>query len=172
MRKLLNKPWFVAVMAVAALVFVARSVFSGGTRFGLGGTAETAVAGSEGEQSPEEASRANPFAVVRNLQLPAPMKDPFAIRIKEDPTIEKVAAPDAVDSVHLSAVWTQGEQTLVVINDRVCQNGDEIGRIKIDAVTRDGVWLAHWKGRDFVRVGGSFTLNTPAGKTQRVASSL
>lgn len=172
MRKLLNKPWFVAVMAVAALAFVARSAFSGGTRFGLGGAAEVAVAGNEVEQSPDEASHVNPFAVVRNLQLPGPMRDPFAFRIKEDPTIEKVAVPDAVDSLHLSAVWLQDGHTLVLINDRVCQNGDEIGRVKIDAVTREGVWLSHWKGRDFVRVGGNFTLNTPAGKTQRVASSL
>lgn len=159
-------------MAVAALAFVAHAVFSGGTRFGSGETAEVAATGADGEQSSEESNRANLFAVVRNLQLPAPMRDPFAIRIKEDPAIEKVPAPDAVDSVHLSAVWTQDGKTLVVINDRICQNGDEIGRIKIDAVTHDGVWLSHWKGRDFVRVGGNFTLNTPVGKTQRVASSL
>ena len=159
-------------MAVAALAFVAHSVFSGGTRFGLGGTTDPVAANAEGEQSPEEATHANVFAVVRNLQLPTSLRDPFAVHVKVDPTVEKVAVPDAVDSVHLSAVWTQDNQTLVVINDRICQKGDEIGRIKIDAVTRDGVWLAHWKGRDFVRVGGSFTLNTPAGKPQRVASSL
>ena len=172
MRKLLNKPWFVGLMSVAALAFVAHSVFSGGTRFGLGAVENSAVAGTEAEQSTDETGRTNIFAVVRNLQLPAPMKDPFAIRIKVDPTVEKVVLPDTVESVHLSAVWTQEGNTLVVINDRICEKGDEIGRIKIDAVTRDGVWLTHWKGRDFVRVGGSFTLNTPAGKTQRVASSL
>src|SRR3954462_13829676 len=114
MRKLLNKPWFVALAALVALAVVAPSVFWGGTRFGLGGGPDAAAAGAEGEPSTEEASRANLFAVVRNLQLPGPIRDPFAIRVKVDPTIEKTVVPDAVDSVHLSAVWTQDGQTLVV----------------------------------------------------------
>ncbi len=172
MRKLLNKPWFVAVVAVVALAFVARATFSGGTRFGLGGTAAAAPAGADSEQTPEEASRANLFEVVRNLQLPAPIKDPFAIHIKVDPAADKVEVPDAVESVHLSAIWSQGGKTLVLINDRIFQKGDEIGRLKIESANEDGVWLTHWKGRDFVRVGGNFTLNTPVRKSARATSTL
>lgn len=163
-------------MAIVALAFVIHSVFPNAHQFvGLGGAgAADGGATAEGDQNADESGKANVFAIVRNLQLPAPMRDPFAIRVKAavETAVEKVAVPDAVESVHLSAVWTQGGKTLVLINDRICENGDEIGRIKIDAVTREGVWLSHWKGRDFVRVGGSFTLNTPVAKNQRVASSL
>ncbi len=148
-------------MAVAALAFVAYSMFPGATRFGLGRVAGAAPAGAESEQTPEEANQTNLFAVVRNLQLPAPMKDPFAIRIKVDPAAEKVEIPDAVESVHLSAVWSQEGKTLVLINDRIFQKGDEIGRIKIESASEEGVWLSHWKGRDFLRVGDNFILNTP-----------
>ncbi|HEY4246101.1 MAG TPA: hypothetical protein VGM64_04540 [Lacunisphaera sp.] len=172
MRKLLNNPWFVAVMAIAALAFVARSMLSGGPRFGLSGTVGAAPAGADTGQTSEAESRANLFAVVRNLQLPAPIKDPFAIRIKVDPTAEKVEVPDAVESVHLSAVWSQDGKTLVLINDRIFQKGDEIGRIKIESASEEGVWITHWKGRNFVRVGGDFTLNTPMRKSARAASSL
>ncbi len=163
-------------MAIAALAFVAHAVFPNGHKFVLGaaGAGDAGAAAPEGDQSSEETGRANIFAIVRNLQLPAPMRDPFAVQVKEvaETAAEKAVIPDAVESVHLSAVWTQDGKTLVLINDKICENGDEIGRIKIDAVTREGVWLSHWKGRDFVRVGGSFTLNTPMGKNQRVASSL
>jgi hypothetical protein len=168
MRKLLNKPWFVAMMAVTALALVAYVYFSQGEKFGLI-PAESVSATAEA--TPDDSPRANMVALVRNLQLPAPIKDPFVIRVKAE-VAERPSDPDVVDTVHLSAIWTQDGQTLALINDRICQNGDEIGRLKIESATRDGVWITHWKGRDFISVGGNFTLNTPTSKLSTVAKSL
>jgi hypothetical protein len=168
MRKLLNNPWFVAVMAVTALALVAHGVFSHGEKLGLAGFDGT-VATAEAEVSADDAAQAG--SVVRNLQIPGPLRDPFAVRAKVE-TVEKISEPDFVDTLHLSAIWTQGGQTLVLLNDHICQGGDEIGRVKIESATQEGVWITHWKGRDFLSIGANFTLNTPASKVTRVAAAL
>ena len=102
-------------------------------------------------------------SVLKELSSTAAARDPFGVPAKaEAPAAAKPEQPDLVDTVHLSAIWTQGGETLVLINDTILSAGDDIGRIKVETATQDGVWLTHWKGRDFVALGGSFTLTTPA----------
>jgi len=172
MRKLLNNPWFVAVMAIAALALVVHVVFSNGEKFGLRGFANAGSDSSENVTAAEDGAQTTAWSVVKKIQVPVAGRDPFAIKVKAVEVVEKAPEPDAVDTVHLSAIWTQEGHTLVVINDRICQGGDEIGRLKIESATQDGVWLTHWKGRDFISIGGNFTLNTPAEKFRRAAGSL
>ena len=160
MRKLLNNPWFVAGMALAALILVARVVWSGGDAAGSGDAGSAVVAGTEAGAEPEGTARLSDAAILQALPIPRLVRDPFAVRARIV-AVEHPAEPDRVDSVHLSAIWTQDGQTLVVINDRICQGGDEIGRLKIESATREGVWLTHWRGRDFLSLGGDFTLKTP-----------
>jgi hypothetical protein len=171
MRKLLNKPWFVAVMAIAALACVASVVFPNGQRFGLSG-ASAADAPASDDAAVTDPSGATAWTVINKISIPSTGRDPFAAKIKATEVVEKAPEPDLVDSVHLSAIWTQDGHTLVVINDRICEGGDQIGHLKIESATQDGVWLSHWKGRDFISIGGNFTLNTPASKSLRTAGSL
>lgn len=170
MRKLLNKPWFVAVVAIAALALVVNVVFIPGSNLGLSGF-NSAAAPAAAEDPAGEAVHGNAWSEVGKISTPGPLRDPFAIKVKAE-VAEKAPEPDLVDSVHLSAIWTQDGHTLVVINDRICEGGDEIGHLKIESATQDGVWLSHWKGRNFVAIGGNFTLNTPANKFLRAVSSL
>lgn len=172
MRNLLNKPWFVAVMAVLAVALVAHTVFSHGDKLGLPGfTPSDVPAGADGLAG--VSTNQNAWAAVEHIALPAITRDPFALPAKAAATSEEMAAlPDLIDTVHLSAIWTQGGRTLAVINDRICQGGDAIGRLKIESASPDGVWLSHWRGRDFISVGGDFTLNTPADRFRRAAGSL
>lgn len=86
----------------------------------------------------------------------APGRDPFAAR----PRLS--LAPPVVDTAHLSALWTQNGETLALVNDRILRPGDAVGRMKIESATQDGVWVAHAQGRDFIALGGTFVLTTPA----------
>jgi hypothetical protein len=173
MRKLLNKPWIAAILAVAAIACVAMAVFSNGQKFGLPGPASPDASASASEDgTAADPSHTTAWGVVNKISIPSSDRDPFAIKVKATEIVEKAPEPDLVDSIHLSAIWTQEGRTLVLINDRICQDGDEIGRLKIASATPDGVWLTHWKGRDFISIGGNFTLNTPADKFRRAASSL
>ena len=102
-------------------------------------------------------------------------RDPFALRQIAETASAPIAesiAPPAVDTVHLTALWTQDGVTLMLINDRICQAGDEIGRLKIESATQDGVWLSHWNGRSFLALGDAFTLTTPARSATVAVSSL
>jgi peptidyl-prolyl cis-trans isomerase A (cyclophilin A) len=42
--------------------------------------------------------------------------------------------------------------------------------VTIESATQDGVWVAHWKGRDFLALGTDFTLVTPGRAPMRAAS--
>lgn len=172
MRKLLNKPWFVAVMAIVAISLVAHTVLSRGEESGFAGASDSAAVAAEETAVVDETVKLPASRVVQSLPAAGPVRDPFAARAKTETTVETQALPDLVEKVHLSAIWTQEGHTLVLINDRICQGGDEIGRFKIESATADGVWISHWKGRDFLAIGGNFTLSTPASRFSSTVSSL
>jgi len=171
MRKLLNNPWFVAVMALAALALVAHTVFSRDEESGFAGS-DVAVAEAEETVVTEETLKVPARQVVQSLPATSLVRDPFAMREKTEAVAQTEALPDVVDKVHLSAIWTQDGHTLVLINDHICQGGDEIGRVKIESATAEGVWISHWKGRDFLAIGGNFVLSTPASRFSPTVSSL
>lgn len=174
MKKLLNKPWFVAVLALGAVAFVGNAVFEATRKpaYGVGvpASAETAAA-VEGETVAEGQTVRLPVNdALKALVIPkAALRDPFAPRPREEvaSAVEIPVVPDVVETVHLSALWTQGGATYTLINDRICGVGDKIGRLQIESATQEGVWVSHWKGRDFITLGGDFVLRTPA-----VASTL
>ncbi len=179
MRKLLNKPWFVVSLALAALALVANSVISGmrGPRYGQAAAAAPVATAAPSDEPAADSTAAAALPAgeaLKALSIPSRLRDPFAPRVAALPTaaIAKVDLPDSVDSLHLSALWTQNGVTLALINDRVCQSGDEVGRIKIESATPDGIWVSHWKGRDFVALGQDFVLKTPAAKPVTVTSAL
>ena len=161
MRKLLNNPWFVTAMVLLAIALAWSSLRepsnSATQSSAVAETSEAVVdqplpGGNKPGSSPKEA--------LRQLSLPKTPRDPFANRNVQAATI--VEAPDLVDSAHLTGIWSQNGSTLLIINERVCQVGDTIGRLTIESATQDGVWLTHWKGRDFLSVGKIFVLKTPA----------
>ena len=170
MRKLLNKPWFVGLVALGALLLVVHSIFPEVLKPGSGGVGAE-IPTEEGSTTANAAESLAAGTAVKSLSVPSHVRDPFSVRAKTE-TISETPEPDLVDTVHLSAIWTQDGQTLVLINNRICQGGEEIGRFKIESATPEGVWLTHWNGRDFLAVGGKFTLNTPAKRILSAAASL
>ena len=171
MRKLLNKPWFAVLLAVAAIALVANALIPRGDNAGtgvFGGSDPTPAA----DAAASELIPTTTAAVLKALPIPRLVRDPFALRPVKVEVAEKEHEPDLLDTIHLSAIWSQDGQTLLLINDQICQGGDQVGRIKIESATQDGVWLSHWRGRDFISIGGNFTLNTPAAQLPAVANSL
>ena len=168
MRKLLNNPKVVAVLALGALGTVGFTVWSEmkppaprSARVAQVASTEEASAVPDSSPSLGEADGVglNSLAAL----VAKPKRDPFAVRrMSETVTEAEAELPDTEETVQLSAVWTQEGAQLVLLNGRICRVGETVGRLSIDRITREGVWLKHWKGSDFVKVGSRFVLKTPA----------
>ena len=175
MRKLLNNPWFVGAMALVALGVVVNSVWPSKPRYAQ--AAADAADGAVTETGSTDTGDAHSLSIpdaLKALAVSSPVRDPFAGTAVAEKTgaAEKVELPDAVDTVHLSAVWIQQGNNLALINDRIVAAGEEIGRLKIESASSEGVWVTHWKGRNFISVGGDFSLSTPATQPLTSTSSL
>lgn len=168
MRKLLNKPWFVIAMSLLAVVLAWSSLRP--TESSSSG--QTAAISTEPVDTAADQplpggipASATPAEVLKHLIVTKAPRDPFASRNVQSatPTAEPVEQlPDLLDTVRLTGVWTQNGATLLLINDRIAKIGETIGRLKIESASQDGIWLTHWRGRDFLEVGKSFVLKTPA----------
>jgi hypothetical protein len=180
MRKLLNKPWFVAVLAVGAVVLCIWSLRDqlGGTRRRAPRPADVTVPRpaiaateeAEGTSAADDAVRPPIDAVLEAIVYPEKIPDPFArgettiVAGQEEPE-SGPPPPDERETVRLSGVWTQGAARLAVLNNRIVQSGDRIGRLTVDEIQVDGIWVSHWRGRDYVPFGDEFTLVTPGSAT-------
>ncbi|HWA24604.1 MAG TPA: hypothetical protein VG734_02940 [Lacunisphaera sp.] len=167
MRKLLNNPWIVTALAVVAVACAARSLWPARPE-GVAPTIPAAANPTE-TQAPDAlpataATAALSSDDLTNLTGTAVRRDPFApaSRTASVATATEKANPDFVETVHLSALWAQDGVTYAVMNGNIVRPGDEIGRLKIESASADGVWLVHWKGRDHLALGDEFTLHTPA----------
>jgi len=178
MKKLLNNPWIVGALALGAVAFVAHSLIptdgSSGVVAVVEDAAEPELAG--GDSSGTAMGAGSVRDAIKELSgNPAATRDPFSSRAKAVTTsaspAEKAPAPDVVETVRLTALWTQDGGTYALINDRICRVGDKLGRITLETATQDGVWVTHWKGRDFIALGAAFTLTTPALKAAALSLS-
>ena len=171
MKKLLNNPWVVGALALAALALVGMSLLP------KRASNEAQVYSTEGSASAELADHGSELgeggatdvsAALKELAIAGTPRDPFSSRTKAAliaPFDEQTPVPDSVDTLRLSAIWVQGATTFVLINGSIRQVGDEFSRFKIESTSRDGVWVTHWKGRDFLSLGVDFTLTTPSVRT-------
>jgi len=161
MRKLLNKPWFVALLAIAAIAAVWTSVAPATRPARIAASAEPLATT---EPAAEENTALPSHEAMQPLPVTKASRDPFAVSQVAQPTqsVEvKPEEPDLVDTVRLSCLWTQNGATLMLINDRIHNTGDTIGHLTIESASPQGVWLAHTKGRAFLEIGKTFVLKTP-----------
>jgi len=175
MRKLLNNPWLVGAIAVIALGFVIHSILPSKPHYSQVASETADGTPTEGNGDVADASTISIPNALKALAISSPLRDPFALTASVEKTaaVEKEAPPaDSVDSVHLSAVWIQKDSNLALVNGRIVGPGEEFGRLKIESATSEGIWITHWKGRNFVSVGGDFSLSTPATQPSTSTSSL
>lgn len=176
MRKLLNQPWFAAVLAAVALAFVGYTVLANRTATVsyAAPEADTGIVAEDGTVIANPTGSQAIFAAFKDLSVSGPPRNPFLARIKPAATganLERPQQPDESESVNVGAVWIQAGSSFALVNGRIVRAGERVGRVEIESVNRDGIWLTHWKGRDFVPVGGGFTLTTPARQAAALAGS-
>jgi hypothetical protein len=178
MRKFLSNPWIVGALALAAVAFVGGSIYKQ-MKPAYPVVVDEASAGASGEDTVDssfiEAAGSDGIeadelpATLREALLaivPAPeIPDPFEARSWQIIRLEVVPVerpPDIVETIRLGAIWSQGDVLLVLVNGRIQQTGDSLGRMTIDAASLDGIWISHRQGRDFLPLGATYTLTTPA----------
>jgi hypothetical protein len=175
MKKLLNNPWFVGVLALAAVVFVARSLIPARAGVSASVSADSGEVAPSEQVTPAVSGSGGIQEALKEVLLTPNARDPFSPRAKAaaiaQAVVEKAPPPDIVETIRLTALWTQDGTTYALINDRIHCVGDRVGSLTVDTATQDGVWVTHWKGRDFLTLGGSFTLTTPALKAAALTLS-
>ena len=178
MKKLLNNPWIAGALALIAVIFVAHSLIPASGDSGAAVAVEEPVDISQSsDETPVEGQKVESIReALKGLPgLGTSLRDPFSPRAKAGPLIaapaEKAPLPDIVETIRLTALWTQDGATYALINDSICRVGDKIGRLLLESATQEGVWVTHWKGRDFIGLGASFTLITPALKAATLSLS-
>lgn len=172
MRKLLNKPWFVAIMAVAAIAFVANAVMNQSRKpqyTAYDGTYDDSEYADDYDESGDTSLNKNSdissireaLAVLvagREESPPDPFDDEKAKLIAMGDSNEP---PQEQMAILLSAIWSQGSQTLALVNGQIVTTGDSVGDLTIESTTIDGIWVTHPNGRDFVPIGQEFTWIVP-----------
>jgi hypothetical protein len=152
LKTTLNNRWIVAGLSLLALGLTARAFLAPAPGSGPAPVRPAALAavvpGAEAAPALAESAPAAPPS--------ASARDPFAAR----PRV--FSGPPIVDTAHLSALWTENGETLALVNGRILRPGDTVGRMTIESATQEGIWVAHPPGRDFIALGGTFVLSTPA----------
>lgn len=174
MRKLLNNPAFVAVLAVAAVALVGWSVLSrsGSVATYTPDPVSTEEAPAVDGDTAAASARLSPAEALRALAIPTAVRDPFSLpAAKEDleaaPADEAAAA--TIERVRLSAVWVQGDAVYLLLNGKVCEPGERVGRFAIESAEIGGAWISFPGGRSFLSVGRELAVTTSA---QGVATPL
>jgi len=167
MRKLLNNPAFVAVLALAALVFVGWSLLAkSGPAVSSAPEqlAAEAVPTGDGETAADSA-RLSPAEALRALSIAAAARDPFSLPVaKEDPDAKPAdeTVASTIERIRLSAVWVQGAAVYLLLNGKVCEPGDRVGRFAIESAEIGGAWITFPGGRSFLSVGHDLAVKTSA----------
>ena len=166
MRKLLNNPAFVGVLALAALVFVGWSFLAKPAAAVPAPAAEpvdVAVA-ENGEEGADVSALSIPEAL-KALAIPTGARDPFAIPAKPETEVspsDETAAAEVIERVRLSAVWVQGPAVYVLLNGRICIPGDKLDRFTVEAAEIAGAWIGFPGGHHFLSVGQELAVKTSA----------
>jgi hypothetical protein len=174
MKKLLNNPWFVGALALAAVAFVARTLIPARAGVPVAEIVDSGEMASSEVVTPSAGGAGDIQDALKEISVTPNARDPFSPRAKAaavQTIVEKTPLPDIVETIRLTALWTQDGATYALINDRIQCVGDKVGSLTVEKVTQDGVWVTHWKGRDFLGLGASFTLTTPALKAAALSLS-
>jgi hypothetical protein len=166
MRKLLNSPWFVAALVLAALISVGWSYLlkphdavqaQPGAEVAAG---DLSANGDDGAPPP----RQSVAEALRALVIPPGGRDPFAVIARaEAPGQNETGTPavvEVVEHIRLSASWVQSGAVLLLFDGRVCQPGDTLSHCTIETADIDGAWVRHPSGLTHLSVGQELAVKT------------
>ena len=172
MRKLLNNPWFVTLLALAALGFVGWSVLSGSKPPApvvpdeAIRSEDVAVAETPSDTALEEGEGPAQLSVAEALKalvIPATLRDPFALPAKPVAArLDQAGGPmvEVVEKLRLSAIWIQGPSVFLLLNGQICQPGEAVDRFTVETASDEGAWIRHAGDRSFLPVGQELVVRT------------
>lgn len=174
MRRLLNKPWFAAALAVGAVSICVHSLLDAGRR-----PARVAEALAQLSEVASDEDEADGFgfrdaednslkAVLAAVIVPERPFDPFGPREETSAAATEFetgseTAPLPAETIRLAAIWMQESMKLALINGRICEAGTMIGSLKLETVDVDGVWISNRDGRAFLPLGATASYALPEG---------
>src|SRR5438094_9260454 len=171
--KLLENPWVVGVLAVAAVGVVGYQLFPQFRPKRAPQVAEPPPtvptpkpsAPAAGTPSSAKTSAAPEMGIDRSYfqsksptYVEAPPRDPF--QLVSTPGVAAAASP--VQQWQLKAIWRQGENRLAAINKGIYSEGDQIEGYRLERIEDGQVWFQGGGGRE--RLG--FELGKPAAPTK------
>jgi len=161
MRKLLNKPWVVGLLASIAVALVAYEGLGLSARAASVQPAMPAEDVLVADPAAPAAENASQNLAAVEMFVASGSRDPFAARPISVSATEKPAESAAMETLKLNAIWLQGADSFVAINGEVFRAGDAIAGASIESVTREGAWLQLPAGRQFLPVGREVTYAAP-----------
>ena len=166
MRKLLNSPWFVTSLVLAALIFLGRSYLSKPSD-AVQAQPDAEVAAGDLSANGDDGAPPPPRSVaeaLRALVIPPGGHDPFAVIARaEAPGPNETGNPavvEVVEHLRLSASWVQNGAVLLLFDGQVCQPGDTLSQCTIEPADIDGAWVRHPGGRTHLSVGQELAVKT------------
>lgn len=166
MRKLLNNPVVVITAVIVAIVVGGMSLL-GDNRSGYTYVEEedfslsplpSSSDGNVTYMTKDEIENALNLAGL-DFSAPDPFYKPLNSEHAEDLT-EEQPATQATETYHLSAIWEQTGATLLLINNRICTSGERIGKLLLDTISNEGVWVIRNGDRNFLPMGGTLTFTS------------
>ena len=140
-RASLRLAW-AGTLALVAVAFVAHSLIPADDGSGSAVVVEETGGGelADGDSSDSSQGAVGVRQALSELSGGTPARDPFSVRTKAAPAtvvqVEKAPPPDLVETIRLTALWTQRGETYALINDRICRVGDKLGRLTVETAAR------------------------------------
>jgi len=166
MRKLLNNPIAVIAIVLVAVVAGAMSL--------LGDNQPSYTYEEETEDlsmSPLSSPSDGNVTYMTNDEIEASLNltgldfsapDPFykPINLVQPELPSESPEVQHTETYHLSAIWDQAGSTLILINNRICASGERIGKLLLDTISDEGVWVIRNGDRNFLPMGGTLTFTS------------
>ncbi len=166
MKKLLNNPVAVGLLALTALVTgfwpqIKANLAARNHRPPPAAPAPGEAAALEAAVGPGDAgslSRQLRQIFEKNTFAPSG-RDPFTFHEEKVVAVAAPEAPAAREtlSIQLAAIWMQEGASLALLNHQIAITGDKVGFIQVAEISPDGVWLLQTGTRVFLHLGEQHT---------------
>ncbi len=165
MRKWLQSPIFVGIMACFAVLLLAKNLgflsldwLSGDEQKASQNQDEKAGKNAKGkskEQAGSSQSSGDSGRATVDLAnvgwVEKPERDPFRPAVLEPASSSETNdLPSAKEMLNLEGTWHQASGQLAIVNNRLVEEGDSVGEFNIEEIHPDGLWVTGPRGREWV----------------------
>ena len=155
MKKALQNPYLVGILAILALVYVVRTVVKKpGSAYSAAAAAQESTA-AEAKQKARGKSRTSRIDSALAEWSGIPERNPFRSRPEETEDAEaaggRATLPPVLPNLQLSAIWLDKGRKLAVINGRVVEVGERISDYEVTEILPHQIVLSGNGRRTVIR---------------------